>query len=373
MGVGLIAPVPRTEDVGVDALITLVRPTEKEGKERKYDLLIPEESFFVQLKTKSTRKVKYEKENAVNWLRNLEIPFFIGCVDMEKASITLYPTHSLSKILLEQASKKYHLNLQNFKKSPKDVRHVNISKPALTWSTSDVGSKDFANHAYQVLKGHIRSMRRNIYFRHLGYYKPVVWEPNEVPIQSEESMIMGSSIEENSDILGSMVAPIQTLITDIIAKKRFRDLAVVMAFIEMMRERGVDPDPGNSLRLLVLAMADGDEISEAEIVLFRSLVKEGSLDLQGTRTTNEALKHIPKSVEQLAIGSTAITDQGLQHLKKLLMLKRLNVSNTSISDIGLNHLHCHENLEWLNVSDTKVTEDGLDELRKIIPSIVIVR
>src|SRR5690349_6479841 len=80
--VALVAPVPRPEDVGTDAFATLVRP---DGARR----LLPDVSFLVQLKAASVSVVSYNTPDAVNWVTSLEIPLFIGRVDLSAGRIEL--------------------------------------------------------------------------------------------------------------------------------------------------------------------------------------------------------------------------------------------------------------------------------------------
>lgn len=62
-----IAPVPRPEDVGIDAVATVFRPDNHR--------LIAEDSFLVQVKAASIRKIQYGGEQ-LDWLRTLKLPFF---------------------------------------------------------------------------------------------------------------------------------------------------------------------------------------------------------------------------------------------------------------------------------------------------------
>ena len=75
-------------------MATLIRP---EGSRR----LIPELSFFVQLKAASAVSVPYSGEAEVAWITALEIPLFIGRVDLKQAKIELFTTLRLHQILLE--------------------------------------------------------------------------------------------------------------------------------------------------------------------------------------------------------------------------------------------------------------------------------
>lgn len=93
--VALVAPVPRPEDVGSDALATLIRP---EGSRR----LIPDLSFLVQLKASSITSVPYTTSDAMGWIIALDVPLFIGRVDLRQARIELFTTQRLHQIMLEK-------------------------------------------------------------------------------------------------------------------------------------------------------------------------------------------------------------------------------------------------------------------------------
>src|SRR5260370_19065252 len=82
--VALVAPVPSTEDVGIDTVATLLR---SESSER----LIPEDTFAVQFKASSVDTVEYPDLTAATWLMNLQLPFFIGRVRMKEAAVDLFP------------------------------------------------------------------------------------------------------------------------------------------------------------------------------------------------------------------------------------------------------------------------------------------
>ncbi len=98
-----VASVPRPEDTGIDAVATLLRKDPK-------NLLIAENSFFVQLKSYSGRTVEYANHE-VDWVKNLKLPFFIGSVCKEQASIDLYSTHRLTEFLINVAPPLIRLHL----------------------------------------------------------------------------------------------------------------------------------------------------------------------------------------------------------------------------------------------------------------------
>lgn len=79
--VSAVAPVPRQEDIGIDAICTLLR------KERRN--LHAENTFAVQIKAASVSTIDMN-ENAMVWLRNLDMPFFLLSVDLKTAGASLY-------------------------------------------------------------------------------------------------------------------------------------------------------------------------------------------------------------------------------------------------------------------------------------------
>src|SRR5262245_57960426 len=154
--VSLVAPVPVPEDVGLDAVATLLRP---EGGRR----LIPEDPFYVQLKASSVRTIPYANVDAARWVVNLDLPFFVGSVRLNDSAIDLYPTHNLYKVLPHPGLKEVHIDLDctaELAGTP-EVAHVWTGPPLLSWSTADLADPEFHAHAYPILKGHIRAAQRN--------------------------------------------------------------------------------------------------------------------------------------------------------------------------------------------------------------------
>lgn len=82
-----VAQIPRTEDVGIDVVATLI----KDFDGHRY---VAEDSFFVQIESSSFREIVY-KEDEIRWLSELQLPYFIASVNRKKASIELYSTHFL--------------------------------------------------------------------------------------------------------------------------------------------------------------------------------------------------------------------------------------------------------------------------------------
>jgi len=63
-----VAPVPRTEDVGVDVVATLLERIDNR-------VLFAKENFLIQLKASSVSHILYEGDS-LKWLLSLKIPLF---------------------------------------------------------------------------------------------------------------------------------------------------------------------------------------------------------------------------------------------------------------------------------------------------------
>jgi hypothetical protein len=246
-GIGAVAPVPRPEDIGIDAIATLLRPL---GSTR----LIAEDSFYVQLKSSSIRSLFYEGDE-VDWLVNLQLPLFIGSVDLGASSISLYSTHRLSSILIEHRYAKIGLFLDTVDEGGGNSgeRYGNCGPPVLKWAVSDLARPDFPAHAYSVLKPFITAELRNIHHRPIRYLEPIYWETNQPPVCGRTFQAFGS-IRDDSRMranLEAMKPHLHALAMDLFAHRARDEMGLVLAFIAFMRSYGIDPDPDNILLTLV--------------------------------------------------------------------------------------------------------------------------
>ena len=184
--VSSVSPIPRTEDVGIDVVSTLVRDFDG----YKY---IAEDSFFIQIKSTSVKKIKFEKEE-VKWLADLELPYFIASVDKKTSKIYLYCTHYLSdvlatnpnreKITLEVAASKNY----DCTDSAKSIK-VPTGPYIISWTLETIEKdKDFIKKFYSLLKAHISISKKAIETRRIGIVDLIKWD-NEL-----EPKVFGTKI-----------------------------------------------------------------------------------------------------------------------------------------------------------------------------------
>ena len=147
---------------------------------------------------------------------------------------------------------------------------------------------------------------------------------------------------------------------------------MMVAFLDLMRLWGADPDEDGILRMIVGSMAEGPGISIEDAIRIRHAFQPAtSLDLSRLPVSDGDLAVIPETVTRLALVNAPVTDAGIQHLLRLTGLKRLNIAGTQITDDGLVALSGLQNLEWVCVSRTGVTITGVDRLKAARPSVEV--
>ena len=272
--VALVTPIRRQEDVGADAFGTLIRP---DGNRR----LVSDISFLVQLKAASYTSVPYDKPDALAWVTNLEIPLFVGRVTLNPSRIELFSTQRLHEVLLERPYDEIHLLLDPDDESSSagiGCRRANIGPPVHAWSLEDAAQPDFLTRAYGILRPHVEHMRRNRLLRRVKYQHLLKWDTGHPP-EDAGTMMFRSPGDDSRNTLREMVPYVQKTLLEVLGEKRFADLPVLMALVEMMRRRNVDPDPEDSTLRLVASMAQGPGIADEDIIRLRHFAGVTSLDL----------------------------------------------------------------------------------------------
>ena len=95
-----------------------------------------------------------------------------------------------------------------------------------------------------------------------------------------------------------------------------------------------------------------------------------SLRLGTTVVTDNGLQPISqlKALRRFSISSPHIGDHGMDHLAQLHQLERLTLHEINLTDAGLAKLAALENLEVLSIKRTNVTPQGMEKLRSELPS-----
>lgn len=199
--VALVAPVPRTEDVGIDVVVTLIKNYDL----RKY---VAEESFAVQIKSSSIEEIPFQ-DDEVKWLHDLQLPLFIASVDRKTSTIKLYSTQSLSVALAESPDReKINLQLlQNYEGdfvSKESSLNLPIGPPVIEWSLDLIASDpQFIKEFYKLMKAHVILAKRSIETRRVGFIEVATWKTGNLPVVREKRI----HPTEDKVILDEIAAP----------------------------------------------------------------------------------------------------------------------------------------------------------------------
>lgn len=174
----LVAPVPRTEDVGVDVVATLLEDFDQR-------LFKATNSFYVQIKSSSVNFIEYENDE-VDWLFALELPFFIARVDKRLLRIQLYCCHAVHEAFVVNSARR-SLRLEFGKGSDIDELMsadavVNVGPPVFSWSMNDIDKTSGLRAQFTaVCKAHIEVANLSKELRRVGRVETLTWEVNSMP------------------------------------------------------------------------------------------------------------------------------------------------------------------------------------------------
>lgn len=91
------------------------------------------------------------------------------------------------------------------------------------------------------------------------------------------------------------------------------------------------------------------------------------LNLRGTHVTDQGIAELRSTqLEGLNVSGTTVSDYSLAALPKTL--RNLDLSRTSISDAAVDSLGSLQGLQKLNVAGTGITSDGVSRLRALLPT-----
>lgn len=180
--VSLVAPVPRTEDVGVDVVCTLI------SEYNQYSYLA-EDSFYVQIKSDSVKEIEYS-DIEVQWLTNLKLPLFIAVVEKAETKVSMYTCKRLyDAIALKKDRKTIRLILEEnqedniFDLVDEEQTDIYLGLPVVEWKISDLMNEEDKTKTlfYNVVKEHIRIIHEAMELYNIGCGTTYGWKTNEIP------------------------------------------------------------------------------------------------------------------------------------------------------------------------------------------------
>lgn len=124
--------------------------------------------------------------------------------------------------------------------------------------------------------------------------------------------------------------------------------------------------------------ADCSQVRNYEVKLDIAVLTEVAdrlevLDLSRSAVKDEDLAHVAKMINlnTLKLNGTKVGDPALAHLAKLTHLETLNLYGTQVSDAGLVQLAGLPSLKKLYLWNTQATEEGISKLKQSRPNLVV--
>lgn len=176
--IALVAPVPRTEDVGVDVVATLLEDFDKR-------LFKATNSFYVQIKSSSVGFIEYRNDQ-VDWLFALELPFFIARVDKRLLRIQLYCCHAVHEAFVVNSDRRtVRIEFGNGSETDELMSAdavVNVGPPVFSWSMNDIDKiASLRSKFTAVCKAHIAVANLSKEMRRVGRVETLTWKVNSMP------------------------------------------------------------------------------------------------------------------------------------------------------------------------------------------------
>ena len=165
--IGSVAPVPREQDFGIDAFVTLLQ-------RETYRRLVPNATFAVQLKSKSVTKIELSSSD-IKWILNLDMNFFIGHASAGDPEIRLYSIH---KFLSSTA--RFADNVALVLGRDGGRGEIGLGNPVLSWKATDV-STDFLDSSCLHLSHWNSVLDECRLLASLGAFPQYSWAENREP------------------------------------------------------------------------------------------------------------------------------------------------------------------------------------------------
>lgn len=186
-GIAAVAEVDREEDVGVDAVATLLR---RDADGNSY----AEESFCVQVKAASTSEVSFTGHE-LEWFASQQLPMFFGLVSLNDQSLSLYSTiYALQAIrflrnptlLLRFGQSTLPAFLAGHRRSPwtsenPETTVVWLDNPVAKWSVADLQDREKLGLFYRTVKEFVQLATSDLRHSELKQSLLTAWETN-VPV-----------------------------------------------------------------------------------------------------------------------------------------------------------------------------------------------
>jgi hypothetical protein len=263
-GIAAVAEVARPEDIGLDAIATLLRPDD-DGN------CYAEDSFVVQLKSGSAKTIEYQ-DHELDWLVGQSLPMFIGLVSLAESQIRLYLTifvnHAVFALHARRVTVRFGpSNLPPFlagqewsawKGESDHGATVWLGDPLLEWKLNDLVDGDWAMQTYEILKFFLALARRELDLLTFGQSSMLSWSTNELSsIKSTTGMMKGHA-DDLKSLAERCVPALHAILFHAInmhkGDEQHKLTVRLLALASALRDIGVEIDPDNFFGKIYFAL-----------------------------------------------------------------------------------------------------------------------
>lgn len=239
-----VSPLPREEDFGIDFIGTLIK---KDGK-----TYLAEDSFAVQIKTVSSPTFSFSG-NGIEWLRNLEIPYFPVVADLNTGKISIYSLNKFYLPLFVSVVDCYNFVVQNEYNEGDGLDDFPLGNPIMEWNLNDCTHPDFATWAYNVFSPFVKIEATNFKYGKLWRFESYRAQTYKFDssIIFKDPIIIDTKIKEISpgdekailSTFKAVIGPFANWASN--QSENDNKGNILLKLRESLRELNFDPDPEN--------------------------------------------------------------------------------------------------------------------------------
>jgi hypothetical protein len=253
-GVAAVAGVPRQEDIGIDAVATLLR-RDNDGN------CYAEDTFVVQLKSESEAQIEYS-DHAFKWFIRQTSPMFVGRVSLIESKIALYPTIFASQAISSLYARSIKIRFGDSDVPPmlreqlrcpwmgesSDVVVAWLGKPVAEWTVGDLTNRELLDRIYLALKRIVSELQRAIDCLSNGHLLVLDWSTNDADSIRVNTGIMKTPDVELREIAERCAPSLHGLMMKSLSLPKGQAGPILQSLTELasrLRMCGVEMDPGN--------------------------------------------------------------------------------------------------------------------------------
>lgn len=200
-----VARVPLEEDIGWDAVCTILNPDPKDARR-----LWAGASCWVQFKTESTPKDEYDADGK-KWLASLPLPLFYCTVNKEERRFRVYTTYNAWPGLLDLRRKMMLPDqpagtplVLGLGDGAVEGGGIPLGPPILEWRLEQ---KDFPRTAREVLGAWIALSQKQLLLGAIGVDVKCEWTSNAVPVEQKAGQAVLNSGSDVDKVFLENLAP----------------------------------------------------------------------------------------------------------------------------------------------------------------------